>query len=141
MMRRIYPLLLLLTLAAGPVADARAASKAATAAGAAPAIPSAEAMVHYGRARVLEENGDDAGALAEFLRVLALDPHAGSAARRASEVAARMGETSRSLELAERALAIDSSDARARWLKGTAEFNLGRTREALASLEAADAAD
>jgi tetratricopeptide (TPR) repeat protein len=120
----------------------------ATSAAGAPAAPPAadgtapgEAIAHYGRARLLEENGDDAGALAEFLRVLAIDPRAGSAARRASEAAARLGESGRSLELADRALAIDPADARARWLKGSAEFNLGRARDALASLEAANAAD
>lgn len=104
-------------------------------------VPSGEAIAHYGRARLLEEGGDDAGALAEFLRVLAIDPTAGSAARHASEAAARLGESGRSLELADRALAIDAGDARARWLKGSAEFNLGRARDALASLETANAGD
>src|SRR5258706_9699287 len=97
------------------------------------AAPSGEAVAHYSRARMLEENGDDTGALAEFLRVLALDPHSGSAARRGSEVAARLGESGRSLELADRALAIDASDAHAPWLKGSAEFSLGRPKEALVS--------
>lgn len=106
-----------------------------------PSIPSGEALSHYSRARLLEESGDDNGALSEFLRVLALDPRSGSAARRGSEVAARLGQTGRSLELADRALAIDPGDGRARWLKGSAEFNLGHPKEALASLEAASAAD
>ena len=148
MMRQTFAITLLLALLGGAAIAAAppkraAAPKPATPATppAAVAAPSGEAVAHYSRGRMLEESGDDTGALAEFLRVLALDPHSGSAARRGSEVAARLGESGRSLELADRALAIDASDAHARWLKGSAEFNLGRPKEALVSLEAANAAD
>src|SRR5262249_8245583 len=66
-----------------------------------------------------------------------LDERSGGLTRRMSEASAINGEPSRSLEFAERALALDSTDARAQWLKGTALINLGRERESLAPLETA----
>jgi tetratricopeptide (TPR) repeat protein len=105
------------------------------------AYPSADALEHYVKARLLEERGDDMEALAEYLRALSTDPRSLSATRRISELAARRGEASSSLEYADRALAIAPGDARSLWLKGSALFNLGQSTQALEALEAATRAD
>ena len=102
-----------------------------------PAYPSEEALGHYLQGRLLEERGDSEQALNEFYRALLLDFHASEVARRVSEVSARMGEAQRSLEFADRALALDPDDARSLWLKGAALFNLGRAQESLEFLRAA----
>jgi Flp pilus assembly protein TadD len=104
-------------------------------------LENAEALQHYVAGRMLEEQGDSDGAFHEYYRALSSDPHAPGIARRISELAARTGDPQRSLEFANRALAADSSDARAHWLKGAAEFQMGHVNEALVSLQAATAAD
>jgi tetratricopeptide (TPR) repeat protein len=103
--------------------------------------PSADGLDHYVRGRLLEERGDDTEALAEYLRVLSTDPRSLSATRHISELSARRGEASSSLEYAGRALAIEPGDARSLWLKGSALFNLGQPAQALETLEAATRAD
>jgi len=99
--------------------------------------PSEEALRRYAQGRLLEEQGQRDQALGEYSRALLLDDSGASLARRMSEVSAVTGEPSRSLEFAERALAIDPTDARAMWLKGTALLHLDRAREALVPLEEA----
>ena len=114
----------------------------ASAAGAASArLENAEALRHYVAGRMLEEQGDSDGAFREYFRALSSDPRAPGIARRISELAARTGDSQRSLEFADRTLAADSADARAHWLRGAALFQMSRVDEALASLEAAAAAD
>lgn len=104
-------------------------------------FPSEEAVRRYARGRLLEERGAGPEALAEYYRALLLDDRAGSILRRVSEVSARNGGAARSLEFAERAVALDSADARAQWLRGTALLNLGRSEEALSALRAATLLD
>jgi tetratricopeptide (TPR) repeat protein len=104
-------------------------------------LENAEALGHYVVGRMLEEQGDSDGAFREYYRALSTDPHAPGIARRISELAARTGDPQRSLEFATRALAADSTDARALWLEGAAQFQLGHVPEALSSLQAATAAD
>src|SRR5438552_2541324 len=132
-------------LVAKPKTAPSAAPKAAPAAPAATApstsYPSAEALGRYAQARLLQERGADGDAMAEYYRVLGLDPQAGSAARNLSSIQAGRGEAGPSLESAERVLAIDPNDAQAMWLKGAAEFNLGRTRQAYVTLLRATAID
>ena len=99
--------------------------------------PNEEALRHYAQGRLLEERGLRDLALGEYSRALLLDDGSAGLARRVSEASVINGEPARALEFAERALALDPRDARARWLKGTALINLGREREALAPLEAA----
>ncbi|MBI5710976.1 MAG: tetratricopeptide repeat protein [Candidatus Eisenbacteria bacterium] len=131
---RILPALLLM--AATATIPSRAVAGTAVAPRAAE-----EALSRYASARLLEERGRDQEALAEYERVLALVPGTPGVERRVSELSARLGETQRSLEFARRALTRDSADARARWLEGSALFNLEQAPEALAALEAAVALD
>ncbi|TMQ71833.1 MAG: tetratricopeptide repeat protein, partial [Candidatus Eisenbacteria bacterium] len=102
---------------------------------------SEDALHRYAAGRLLEDAGQSAEALREYYRALALDPKAVAVARRVSELCARVGDASRSLEFADRGLALAPSDARLLWLKGAALFNLGRAAESLPPLEAAVAAD
>src|SRR5262249_21057511 len=102
---------------------------------------SEEALRHYAQGRLLEEEGERAGALSEYVRGLCGDARSAHGAQRLSEVAARLGDARQSLEFADKALEIDPANARALWLKGGALFNLGRAPEALEFLEAAVAAD
>jgi len=113
-----------------PKAPAVAAAPAAPST----SYPSAEALGRYAQARLLQERGADGDAMAEYYRVLVLDPQAASAARNLSSIQAERGEAGPSLESAERVLGIDPDDAQALWLKGGAEFNLGRARQAYATL-------
>ena len=106
-----------------------------------PAFSNEEAVRHYAQGRLLEERGESDQALGEYYRALLLDPRAADVARRVSEVSASMGEVARSLEFAERSLALEPGNARGLWLKGAALFNLGRATESLPLLEAAVAAD
>ena len=129
--------LLLVTAAAIPARPAPAATAPAPASG----YASAEALARYALGRLAVERGEEGEALAEFYRVLAIDPRARSASRAVSEIAARRGDASSSLEFAERTLSLDPEDARGWWLKGSAQFNLGRGAEALESLEHAARAD
>jgi tetratricopeptide (TPR) repeat protein len=103
--------------------------------------PSEEALRRYAQGRLLEERGRRDLAIGEYSRAFLLDDSAGTLARRMSEASAMTGEVSRSLEFAERALAIDPNDARAQWLKGTALLHLGRGEDALIALQAAAALD
>jgi len=103
--------------------------------------PSEEALQRYAQGRLLEEEDEPSAALSEYFRTLHLDTHSARAAQRVSEVSARIGDASQSLEFAEKALAIDPGDARSLWLKGGALFNLGRPSQSLEFLEAAAAAD
>lgn len=96
---------------------------------------------HYLVGRLLEERGDDVEALAEYTAALRADTSAADIEVRIAEVSARLGETERSLEFAARALRHEPGHARALWLRGAALLNLDRPAEALASLEAAVAAD
>src|SRR5262245_46875385 len=102
--------------------------------------PSEEALRRYTQGRVLEEAGLRADALSEYFRAFALDANPGIATR-ASEVSGARGDHERSLEFANKALAVDPGNARALWLKGSALFNMGRDDEALVALQAAAAAD
>jgi len=111
--------------AAAPAADASTDSTS---------YGSPEALIHYSRGRLLEEQGRIDEAISEYFRAVARDPKALAPARRASELSARLGSKERSLEFAERALSIAPGDSRSLWLKGAALFNLGRGREAIASL-------
>ena len=101
----------------------------------------AAALDRYLSGRLLEERGVDADALEEYLQALRLDPDRPGIELRVSELAARLGDSQRSLEYATRVLARDPGNARACWLQGGALFGLGRPRESLAALEAAVAAD
>ncbi|MEO5618905.1 MAG: tetratricopeptide repeat protein [Candidatus Eisenbacteria bacterium] len=102
---------------------------------------SPEALSHYARGRLLEEQGQIDEALAEYFRAVSRDPRALAPARRASELSARQGALARSLEFAERALTIAPGDSRSLWLRGAALFNLGRGQEALQSLVTAAESD
>ena len=102
--------------------------------------PSEEALRRYMQGRVLEEAGFRSDALSEYFRAFAVDANPGIATR-ASEVAAARSDHERSLEFADKALALEPRNARACWLRGSALFNLGREAEALTSLRAAVAAD
>jgi tetratricopeptide (TPR) repeat protein len=103
--------------------------------------PSEEALRRYGQARLLEERGAADDALAEYSRHVVTDPRSVSGLLRLSELAARAGRISTSLDFARRALAVDSSSARGWWLQGSAEFNLGLADQALGSLQRAVARD
>lgn len=105
------------------------------------AYPSPEALRRYALGRLLEEQGRGADAIGEYYRALILDPSSTSLAMRASELSAQLGDHRRSLELADRALRIDPSLARARWLRGTALFHLGESDAALEALTTAAEAD
>lgn len=100
-------------------------------------MPPYEAVVRFAQARLLESQGDLSGALNGYAGVLAIDPTAGDAARHVSDLAARLGQTQRSLEAARQALQIDPHDARARWLEGSALMALGHNEEGLSSLQQA----
>jgi tetratricopeptide (TPR) repeat protein len=100
-----------------------------------------DALTHYSAGCLLEARGRDADAMTEFSRTLQLDPGAAGAARHLSGIFSRLGEPERSLSYAGKAVALDSTDARALWLKGSALFTLGRGPEALTALEAATRAD
>ncbi len=102
---------------------------------------SEEAIRRYAAGRLLEEVGDHAEALREYYRALALEPGSAGIAGRVSELAARTGDAARSLEFAEHGLAQAPGDAHLLWLKGAAQFNLGRASDALASLTLAVRAD
>ena len=111
---------------------------------AAPASPpqdagpsSEEALRRYAWARLLEERGESAEALGEYFRILVLEPRSTGVMVRASELAARVGDSPGSLELSERALALEPAQARALWLRGSARFNLGQQGEGLADLDRA----
>jgi tetratricopeptide (TPR) repeat protein len=119
---------------------------AATGSAAAPATPpraypNPDALQHYLNGRLLEEEGEPGAALREYYRALVADPNAVDIARRLSEVSARVGDAARSLEFAERALALDPHDPRLHWLKGAALFNRGRYSDALEALQRAAVAD
>jgi tetratricopeptide (TPR) repeat protein len=105
------------------------------------AFPSQEAFRRYAQGRLMEERGEGTEALSEFYRVLLADPRAANVARRISELSAEMGQTERSLEFADRSLAIEPRHPQGLWLKGVALFQLGRSAEALTSLQAAVAVD
>ena len=106
-----------------------------------PRYSSEEALRHYGAARLFEENGDGGAALGEYYRILISEPDAVEVLVRASELTARLGDTGRSLELAERALRAEPDNPRALWLRGSALFNQGRAPESLGDLERASALD
>lgn len=102
---------------------------------------SPEALRRYAIGLLLEEEGRGADALGEYYRALILDPRSTSLALRASELSAQLGDHRRSLELADRALKLDSVLTRAKWLRGAALFNLGEADQALAALDEAARAD
>ena len=102
---------------------------------------SAEALGHYVAARLLELSGSSQDAVAEYTRALSLDPGAFSVLLHLSEATARAGQTTQSLEFAERAVKMRPHDGRALWLQGAALFNLQRAAQALPVLQAACAAD
>jgi tetratricopeptide (TPR) repeat protein len=104
-------------------------------------FPSEEAMRRYAIGRLYEEDGDYGAALREYYRAFVLDPGAPALARRMSELSARIGDSERSLEFAERGLATSPQDPELMWLRGAALFNLGRQAEAYEVLEQAAARD
>ena len=105
------------------------------------AYPSEEALARYVQGRLLEDRGDEDAALGEYFRAIAIDPGAVAPMLRISEIAARRGEFLRSVELAERAIASDSSSARAWWLLGASQFSLGRPAIACDACQRAVAAE
>jgi tetratricopeptide (TPR) repeat protein len=107
----------------------------------APAPGDPAAVSRYLSGRLLEERGVGVDALEEYLQALRLDPGRPGIELRVSELAARLGESQRSLEYAGRVLEHDPGNARALWLQGSALFSLGRPRESLEALQAAVAAD
>lgn len=147
---RVLSLMLLATATAGLPCRA-AESPAVPGPGAAmPAVPAfaqdsaagaAAALNCYLSGLLLEERGVEAEALEEYLKALRLDPGRPGIELRVSEVAARLGDSQRSLEYAGRVLEHDPGNARAFWLQGSALFNLGRPAESLEALQAAVAAD
>jgi tetratricopeptide (TPR) repeat protein len=98
---------------------------------------SQEALGRYMLGRLLEEEGDRGAALDQFYRALVLDPQAGAIDRRVSELRLARGESESALEFADKALAIDPTDARASWLRGASLLNLDRESEAIAPLRTA----
>lgn len=100
-------------------------------------FPSEEALRRYLVGRMLEQQGRLQEALGEYYRALALDPRSSDLLVRVSELSAQLGDPTRSLEYAERALVRDPDDWRALWLQGAARFSMGRTGEALEPLERA----
>lgn len=140
-------LLLVLTSAtvalASPVEPPRAAAVEAAPSGAPAAISDGrdEGLQHYMRGRWHESNGEPAKAFEEYARALASDPGSVELMMRLSEFLSANGDAGRALELADRALAASPGEARAHWLRGAALFNLGRTRDALVSLERAVGGD
>lgn len=102
---------------------------------------SQEGLRRYLSARLFEQDGQLTEALGEYYRALALDPRSADLLVRISQLCAQLGDPSRSLEFAERALAIDPDDWRALWLQGAAWFSTGRAAEALAPLERASELD
>lgn len=132
-------MLVIALLAAGVLltapAPAHSASSDSTAYG------SPDALVHYSRGRLLEEEEHTEEALAEYYRAIASDPRAVAPLRRVSELSARKGDAVRSLEFAQRALVAAPADPRSLWLEGAALFNLGRYAESVAPLTAAAEGD
>lgn len=94
------------------------------------------ALRAYAQGRLLEARGSYREALGEYIRALSLDHRAAAVPRRVAELVGRMGDAPSAIEYADKALAIDSTDARSLWIKGTALLSLGRTAEALAPLVA-----
>lgn len=132
--------------APGKTPAARGAQSALPAAAAAPTptgarYPSEEALRRYLQGRSLEEIGESEEALAEYFRAIVLDDGSPAILRRASETALGRGDLARALEFAERALAADSADARAHWLRGTVLLHQGRDADALPSLRTAASRD
>ncbi len=96
--------------------------------------PNEEAVRRYAQGLLLEARGERRQAQAEYFRALLLDGRAPALLRRISSISAALSEPRRSLEFAERALAVDSADARSWWLKGAALANLGEPQPALLAL-------
>jgi tetratricopeptide (TPR) repeat protein len=101
----------------------------------------AGALRHYLSGRLLEERGVDVDALEEYRRALQLDPNQPHIELRMSVIAGRLGQAERSLDYARRVLEREPDNALALWLSGGALLGLGRTRDAMAALRAAAAAD
>src|SRR5262249_33108688 len=93
--------------------------------------PSEEALQRYLSARLLEQDGHLTPALGEYYRALALAPRSTALLVHISQLCAHLGDPQRSLEFAERALAIDPQSWRALWLEGAAKFTSGKGAEAL----------
>ncbi len=110
---------------------------AATADTSAHRYASEEALARYLSGRLLEQGGRLTEALGEYYRALSLDPRSIDLLVRISQLCAQLGDPSRSLEFAERALARDPNDWRALWLQGAARFSTGRRSDALPPLERA----
>ena len=94
------------------------------------------ALRSYAQGRLLEARGDYRDALGEYIRALSLDRNAAPIARHVAELVGRMGDAASSLEFADKALALDSTDARSLWVRGTALLSTGRAAESLAPLQA-----
>ncbi len=99
--------------------------------------PREETIRHYLAGRWLERAGDRDGALAEYSRALAATPDDAGVLLRLAELSTHDGQPLRTIDYADRVLAIDSSAARAHWLRGAALFQLRRTEEAYLALERA----
>src|SRR5262245_4801056 len=117
--------------AAAATPQAAAASRTAAADTATGRYPSEEALQRYLSARLLEQDGNLTQALGEYYRALALDPRSTDLLLHISQLCAHLGDPQRSLEFAERALAIDPQSWRALWLAGAAKFTSGKGAEAL----------
>src|SRR5215510_12530262 len=79
-----------------------------------------QALRAYVQGRLLEAEGEYREALGAYVRAFALDRQAGGIARHVAELVGRMGDAASAIEYADKALAIDSTDARSLWVKGTA---------------------
>ena len=104
-------------------------------------LGSDQALRAYAQGRLLEASGSYREALGEYVRALAFDHRVLPVARRVAELVGRLGDATSALEFANKALAIDSTDARSLWIKGTALMSTGRAPEALAPLLACVAQD
>lgn len=94
------------------------------------------ALRAYTQGRLHEVEGDPREALADYLRALGIEPRSAVVARHIAELVSHTGDMRSAIEFADRALAADSTEVRARWVKGDALVALGRTADALPLLEA-----
>lgn len=107
--------------------------------GATPA--SAEAIRYYAQGRLLVEQGALREGLGYLYRASVFDPKSASLAREVSDLAGRLGDADSALEFANRAIALEPDNPRGLWLKGLAQFRLGKADSALALFDAASSAD
>ena len=96
----------------------------------APASPQV-AELHFQMGRAAEENGQDEMAAEYYGRTFELDPHHAKAIRRLAHLKLEQQRYDEALQLFQRLIDIDASDAIARGNMGIVLFYLGRSDEAL----------